>query len=128
MDRVGGFPLRGKLALRTVGGVRDLVEEVKGLELLLADKVRVLFPLIPTALGLILPLICPVFPGGPGIAQEGGEVAVGVEVEGGTPSLGTDRLVLPLLPKLAPQFSLESPALDPTELKLSHLSRDIWLP
>lgn len=124
IERAGDFPLGGRLALRAAAVSRDFEEELRALELLV-DSVRAFDPLATRARELALLLTCPNLLVGDG---EDGEVGAGVEVEVGTPSLGIDLLDLPLLPKLAPLFSLDSPGLDPTEVRLSDLSKDIRLP
>lgn len=96
---------------------------------LLADKVLAFDPLATMALGLTLALSCPNLLVVAKVVEEGGEVAVDVEVvEVGTPSFGTDLLDFPLSPKLMPLFSLDRPGLDLTEVRLSLLSKDIRLP
>ena len=46
----------------------------------------------------------------------------------GIPRRGIILLDLPVLPKLAPLFSLDSTGLDATEVRLSHRSKDTRLP
>lgn len=119
------FPEGGRLAFLVVGAARDLVEELKAFELL-ADKVRALFALTGTDLALRLPLTIPLFKEATWFTQEGEEVVVGEEVATGDPNLLID--LLDLLLRLAPLFSRLRAGLEPNDDKLSHLSRDIWLP
>lgn len=127
-DRAADFPVGGKLALRAVGASRDLVEVLMVL-VLLAANVLAFDPLETMFLGLTLTLSCPNLLVIAKVVEEGGEVAVDVEVvEVGTPSFGTDLLDFPLSPKLMPLFSLDRPGLDLTEVRLSLLSKDIRLP
>lgn len=69
--------------------------------------------------------------GFPAVAKTPGgerENGAGVDVEVGTPSLGTERFDLLLPLKLAPMLSLESLVLEPSEVRLSLFSREIRLP
>lgn len=122
-------PDGGRLALvfLVTGAARDLVEELRPLELL-ADSERALFPLMaPNALGFTLAFTCPglLIPPGPPHG-DGGEVAMGELDELGIPNLGMDLLdLLLLLPRLAPLFSLLRIGLEPDSDRLSILSRDI---
>lgn len=119
------FPEGGRLAFLVAGATRDLVDELRALELL-ADNVRVLFALTGICLVLRLPLTSSLFTVVTGFIQDGGEVAIEEEVTTGDPNLPTD--LLDLLLRLAPLFSRLSAGFDPKDDKLSHLSRDIWLP
>lgn len=126
------FPEGGRLALGflVAGAARDLVEELRPFELL-ADSERALLPLTaPTILGLTPAFTCPGLPRAPELPHgEGGEVAMGELVELGTPNLGMDLLdLLLLLPRLAPLFSRLRTGLELMKDRLSHLSRDTWLP
>lgn len=121
------LPVGGRLALGflVAGAARDLVEELRPLELL-ADNERALLPLTaPSALGLTLLLTCPGLPRAPVVLHgEGGEVAMAELLEMGKPNLGIGLLGM-LLPRLAPLFSRLRVGLEPTMDMLSHLSRDI---
>lgn len=121
------LPVGGRLAFGFLeaGAARDLVEELRPLELL-ADNKRALLPLTaPTTLGLTLPLTCPGLPRAPVVLHgEGGEVAMAELLEMGKPNLGIGLLGM-LLPRLAPLFSRLRVGLEPTMDMLSHLSRDI---
>lgn len=120
-------PEGGRLALvfLVTGAAKDLVEELRPLELL-ADSERALLQLTaPNALGFTEAFAWPGLLRLPPLGDDG-QVAIGELEELGMPNLGMDLLDLPLLlPRLAPLFSLLSAALDPDKERLSHLSRDI---
>ena len=124
------LPDGGRLALAPLvtGCANDLVEELRPLELL-ADSERALFTFVtPNVLGLALAFACPGLPIPPGLPHgDGGEVAMGVLDELEIPKRGIDLLdlLLLLLPKLAPLFSLLRAGLEPDRDRLSHLSRDM---
>lgn len=112
-DRTGDFPVGGRLVFRPATLSRGLGEELRLLELLV-DRDRTFDPL---ARELLLPLTCPsaliVVAKTPG---ESWEAYVDVEVDAGTPSLGTDLLDLLLPSKVAPLFSLNSSGLFPAKV------------
>lgn len=123
-ERVGGFPVGGRLVFRAAETARNLVEELRDFEQVL-NKVFPLLPFPTMDLGVILAFICPSLqiP-----LVDGGEVAVGVDIEQGVPGFGTILADLPVLLILTLLFSLDVIGLEPTEVKLSHLSSDIRLP
>lgn len=120
-------PDGGRLALvfLVTGVAKDLVEELRPLELL-ADSDRALLPLtVPNALVFTDALTCPGLLRVPPLGDDG-QVAIGELDELGIPNLGMGLPDFPLLlPRLAPLFSLLSAVLEPDKDRLSHLSRDI---
>lgn len=124
-ERVGVFPDGGRLALRAAEVARDLVEELRAFEAL-ADSTFALVPLGLMVRELMPDLMWPSLL--PLVVEDGGEITVGVEDEVGMPRRGTILLDLLVPPKLAPLFSLDRVGLDPTDVRLSHRSRDTKLP